>query len=511
MITESQCDYSFCSDIEYKSYSVPVIEYPSIDLYDPRKSDGKLDMWYFNGQLERFMKSQHFYHDLEGGQWYRWNQRLDGVYNAIDESVVMAFIRSFVKHFEITPKRSFILDVYEQMKYDLNSVPRMEDKPEVTEGGEVIIRSGAELLEPYTCPADCPEYDKLMHANVLFAFNNGLFNWVTGELLPFTPSVFITDKSRIYCDWNPKANPSEAISVYRGLFNDNQSLNTLFDMMAYCLYRTPYSEVNPYIWFLYGDAGTGKSAVYHVIETMLRSNAGTTQAEILCARFGQASLIGKRVNLANEVSRGLLDAQWMKAYADGCGVDGTVTVEMKYKDPRAVNINTTLLFASNNQVSFGSDSGIARRLRVIPMMIKQDEDARIWDTLTSPEALSWLAWVLFERWILIQQRHGAIEEAREIVKASNEMMRAGSSVREFFFEQYDLEEKEDVADYIVNDSVLSVKSSLYNAFQEYCQRTGRNPISRAEFNLQIQTEYGLKDSRKRLGYGVNAIHMWAKR
>lgn len=508
----SQCEYSFCSGIDYKSYSVQPREYDSIDYYDPRKpSTEKLDLWYFCAQLSRFLKNRLIFHDLKNGQWYRWNARGDGIYNTIEEGEVLSVIRTYVRYFNIQPKRSLILDAYEEVKYSV-SLEDLPKHPEVEriEDGEVVKISGEEMMEPYSVPDNYPEYERLRYVNVLFAFNNGLFNWVTGELLPFTPYVFVTDSQRIYCNWNPNANGDAAFRTYRGLFKDERTLNTLWDMMAYCLYRTPFSEVYPYIWFLHGEGGTGKTMIYTIIQRLLGDNAGTTPAKILCARFGPTSLIGKRVNLANEVDRGLLDAQWMKEFADGTGIDGKVTIEEKYRNPRQVNINASLVFASNNQVSFGSDSGIARRLRVIPMDVKQDEQARIYQYVLTEDALSWIAWVLFERWIEIQKRNGAIEETIDVTKASNEMMRAGSSVREFFYESYDLEEREDVADYIVNDSSMKIRSRLYQMFAEYCTMTGRSPISRNEFNLQVKTEYGLKEERKRIS-GLNPTYVWVRK
>lgn len=495
MIAGSDCEYNFCSDIEYRSYSVPNIPYEKIDLFNPWTSE-KFDHFTYCEKLEAYMKSRLYYFDMASEQWYKWNYRGDGIYNRIDEKVVRAEIRKYTLHWKIADKRSLIEDAYKHVEYGLSSIPEMPVKLG-EEDGQTIVISAEEQREPYTCPASDPSYGKLREANVVFAFNNGILNWVTGELLPFTPYLFITDDSRIYCDWNPKANPGKTPEVYKGLFADEKTLNTLFDMMSYCLYRTEYSEVYPYLWLLYGGAGTGKSAIFNVISTLLGANVGTTRAEVLCSRFGPSTLLGKRVNLANEVSRGLLEAQWMKEFVDGCGTNRTFMIERKYRDPYEARLNTTLVFATNNQVSFGSDAGIARRLRVIPMTIRQDDAARIWDGMTSPEGLSWLAWVLFERWVFIESRHGAVEETPEVTKASNEVMRAGSSVREYFYEEYNLEDKEDVVDFVTNHENLKRKPLLYEDFHMYCLRSGRNPISKAEFNLQIQTEYGLKSVRKR--------------
>lgn len=497
---------------------IPEVKLPDLDDYNPRNEDGKLDPFKLEIQISDYLRRSFVIFD--GYEFYHWNHNHDYIYSKLNgQTEIDSVIIPFLEHFKIPSTGRLLNDLTRKLKTKLllrynNPAELMETKL----GPDFCEISPDEQLEPYRCDDRDPRAPKLRFDFPLFAFNNGLLNFSTDELLPFTPYIFVTDSDRIYCDWNPEAYSEDGDRFLRGLFEDSRTLNTMLDMLAYAVYRTKYDRTRPYLWVLYGKSRTGKSRTFSIIKHLLGGNVATESAEELCSNFGRFALIGKRASLSEEVSGTNLNADWLKEYSDGSGTSEYRTINRKYRESEQHLINCTFCFATNHQIRLGTDSGISERLRVIPYKINQQKNRELIQSVLEDDLFySWIAKVLYERWIEIQKRNGAIEESPEVIRASNETIRAGSSIKEFLYElrikeyqentiapgelppNIEDDDPEAIADMIAMNGELRQPAKLWQKYREYCHDTGRMEIRKTEFNNTLENEYGLKREHKRLG------------
>lgn len=498
---------------------IPEIVYPDLDDYNPRNEDGKLDPFKLQTGISDYLRRSFVVFD--GFDFYRWNHNHDYIYSKLNgQDEIDSIIVPFLEHFKIPITGRLLNDLTRTLRTKL--LLRYNDPSDLMEtkiGPEFCEISPDEQLEPYRCDDRDPRAPKLRVDYPLFAFNNGLLNFTTGELLPFTPYIFVTDSDRICCDWDPGASSEDGERFLGGLFEDPRTLNTMLDMMAYAVYRTKYDKTQAYIWILYGKGNTGKTRTFDIISRLLGvQNISTLRMEELCKDFGRSSLIGKRASLSEEVSETNLEANWLKDFSNGSGTSKYFEISRKYRESEKHLINCTFITATNNRIRIGYDSGMARRLRVIPYRINQENNEDLIRSVLDDDLFySWLAKILYERWIEIQKRNGFIEESPEVDKATNETLRAGSSIKEFLYEtaiksyqnntigfseippNIDFDDPEIIADVIVNDPEYRKRPRLWQTYQEWCHDTGRLITRKGEFNSTLENEYGL--TVKRVSFG----------
>lgn len=487
----------------------PIIEAPSFDNYNPRDENGKLDLFKLNTEVADWCRRSFVYCD--GIDFYKWNQKADYIYSKVENPD--SLIIPFLDHFKIPFKSGLANDLIRKLRIDLSlskhhPIELMETK--LREDFTEI--SPEEQLEPYRCYETDPRADKLRYDYPLFAFNNGLFNFTTGELLPFTPYIIITEAERIYCNWETGLDHPDGRRFLSGLFEDPRTLNTMLDMLAYAVYRTKWDKTAPYLWVLYGKSRTGKSRTFSIIRRLLGGAVATETAENLCDKFGRAVLIGKRASLSEEVTGANLNADWMKDFSDGSGTSEYRTINRKYRESEQHLINCTFCFATNHQIKLGSDSGIAERLRVIPYNINQNKNRELIQTvLDDPKFYSWIAELLYDRWNEIQKRNGRIEESPAVMKASNETIRASSTVKEFLYDTLmdkaiantivlpseinpglEDDDPETIADMITGDGRLRSRSELFVVYKEWCAKNGKLSLNKSNFNNTVESEYNLE-------------------
>ena len=497
---------------------VPEVEYPKLDDYNPRGDDGKIDRYKLQTEISDYLRKCFVIYDDNLNCFYQWNHNHDYVYTELSETQLDYVIIDFLDHFHIATKCGLMTDIIRHLKKSLllwknNPIQLMKDKTTFEEDGDVVIISPEEQLEPYACYITDPRASKLRNNYPLFAFNNGLFNYTTGELLPFTPYIFVTDRQRIYCNWQPGINHVSGQKLLRGLFKDSHTLNTVLDMLAYSVYRTAFDYVKPYIWILYGVARTGKSRTLDFVKDLLGTKGYTNPIiEDLCGKFGKECLIGKRACLSNECSDNFIETNWLKQVVEGTGENKIFTIERKHKKSVELPINCTFVFATNNIVKMGTDTGMRRRVRVIPYKINQDSLEREWRALTEDDSFySWLAEILYDRWIEIQKRMGSIEESPEVVKATSEYMREQSNIEAFMHDML-IEEATNntivlpssvnanlpdddpdiIADMIVNSPTFRDRRQLYLRYTEYCRTWGLILHTPQVFNKEITDKYRLE-------------------
>lgn len=493
----------------------PNVEYPDIAEFSPYGDDGKLDRFKLQIQISDYLRRSFvIYNDLTDS-FYKWNAKHDYVYSELTDGELDRVIIPYLDHYRIRVQGAMITDLIRYLKNSLllwNNNPINLMPPAIDSEGDYL--SPEEQLEKYECYPTDPRADNLRDSYSVFAFNNGLMNFTTGELLPFTPYIFVTDNQRIYCDWKPEITTHElGQRLLTGMFEDPKTLNSVLDMMAYAIYRTPYDLVRPYVWILYGMGDTGKGRTFEVIKTLIGNKGYTSPyAESLFGNFGKECLLGKRACLSNEVSKNFLETNWLKEISEGSGTTEKRTIERKHKRPIEALINCSFVFATNNVMQIGTDSGMKRRVRVIPYRVNQSLYERDWRALMKdPTFYSWITGVLYERWMMIQGRMGSIEETPDVAKATAMYMREQSNI-ECFMHDLLIEEADNntivlpssvnqnlpdddpdiIADMITSNPRYRERHNLYEIYRAYCSKWNLIVHTPQVFNNELTNKYPIQ-------------------
>lgn len=240
------------------------------------------------------------------------------------------------------------------------------------------------------------------------------------------------------------------------------------------------------IFFLTGSGANGKSTFVEMITKW----TGDLSSHVDIANFDDgtslASLVGKVVNVADDVDAIYLEkSKNLKTMASG----NTVGARAIYSQPITLKNTATLIFTANEPPVFKDKSdGIGRRLLIIPFENKVKERIYNLDELLSTDnAKSYLL-------------NLALKGIKRIL--DNKLDMSISETITGATKQY----------YLDNDSVMAYLndypaiennpiSSVYEAYEEYCEDANLKAVSRVKFTRRLKT----------LGYDVKSTTMLGKK
>lgn len=240
------------------------------------------------------------------------------------------------------------------------------------------------------------------------------------------------------------------------------------------------------IFFLTGSGANGKSTFVEMITKF----TGELSSHVDIANFDDgtslASLIGKIVNVADDVDAIYLEkSKNLKTMASG----NTVGARAIYSQPITLKNTATLIFTANEPPVFKDKSdGIGRRLVIIPFENKVKQRIYNLDELLSTDtAKSYLL-------------NLALQGAKRIY--DNKLEMSTSETIEQATKQY----------YLDNDSVLAYLNdypaidnnpvaTVYEAYEEYCEDSNLKAVSRNKFSRRLAS----------LGYSITSTTMLGKR
>ena len=239
------------------------------------------------------------------------------------------------------------------------------------------------------------------------------------------------------------------------------------------------------IFFLTGSGANGKSTFVEMITKF----TGELSSHVDIANFDDgtslASLIGKIVNVADDVDAIYLEkSKNLKTMASG----NTVGARAIYSQPITLKNTDTLIFTANEPPLFKDKSdGIGRRLVIIPFENKVKQRIYNLDELLSTDtAKSYLL-------------NLALQGAKRIY--DNKLEMSTSETIEQATKQY----------YLDNDSVLAYLNdypainnnpvaTVYEAYEDYCEDSNLKAVSRTKFSRRISS----------LGYTIKVVKMLGK-
>jgi P4 family phage/plasmid primase-like protien len=233
----------------------------------------------------------------------------------------------------------------------------------------------------------------------LVAFNNCIADLATGEIKQFSPSFFINSKVMINLDEKIKECP-KIDAFFTELLGDKKSI--LYDMIAYCFYRGyPYQKM----FILHGGGENGKTTYLDLVTYILgeQNIASETPQELATKDFSKGLLWRKFANISSELPyTSLTNTNTIKGL---CGGD-LIKCNRKFKEPFQFKNSAKLIFAGNElPVVTDKTHAWARRLYIIQFEKKISKPIRDFlKGIISPEELSGLAWVCFNRLMEMKAR-----------------------------------------------------------------------------------------------------------
>lgn len=339
---------------------------------------------------------------------------------------------------------------------------------------------------------------------------NGVVDLKTGELHPGQPSDFI--RTAAPTSYNPRASMDRGARFINEIFNGNiELIEYVQRILGSCL----VGEVHNHMFaILHGEGRNGKGTLLEWTRHVLGPLAGPIKSEMLLAQDRSRSsggadpdvvgLRGKRIVWASETGEGRkLDYGKVKWFTGG----DTLTGRLLYakRDSDWTPTHHLFLLTNHKPRAEASEFALWERIVLIPFENRfraaeelEEEHDRIADTDLARKLLAesegFLAWTVDG--CLKWQKDGLRKP--EAVKVATKEYRAGEDV---------------IGEFIAQECTVlpaaSVRAGvLYEAYREWCKRTGSQPRRQNEFAQYIRERFAMETKHGRkvyyLGIGLSA-------
>lgn len=328
----------------------------------------------------------------------------------------------------------------------------------------------------------------------LIAFNNGVLNRVTGELLQFSPEYFITNK--IPWNYNRDAfdqNMSDALDQWA--CGDKQIRALLEELTGYCFYRKNSLKKS---FILTGTGNNGKSAFFDVLKYLLgKANCSALDIGELDDRFSTVMMAGKLANIGDDISSDFLEGKTLAIFKKV--VSGNA-IKAEYKGFDAFDFEpyTKLLFSANEiprMKSRGFES-IKNRLLIIPFNAKFGEGNEqtktdIASRLKNDAGMEYLIRIALEG--LDRALNYGFTKSQKVQDEIDAFEKDNNPLLEWLDTLTDEDDPDQQLHLLLTESV----DTLYRRYQVYCQEGGFKPLTDATFSKEIVRRFNFSPDRKR--------------
>lgn len=225
---------------------------------------------------------------------------------------------------------------------------------------------------------------------------NGTLNLKTGKLQPHAQTDLIT--RIIPTRFDPCAQAPTWSNFLNTVFAGDQEL---IDYIQRAIGYSITGDVREdCLHFAFGDGGNGKSTFFKALETLLGEYAHKSPSSMLMAQKFEgipvdvASLQSKRLVVASEINK---NARWNEAKIKDLTGGDKLTARYMRANPFSFEPTHKLwIYGNNKPIISGSDTGIKRRMRLIPFPVKISETIlnEDFDALLIPELSGILNWAV---------------------------------------------------------------------------------------------------------------------
>ena len=334
------------------------------------------------------------------------------------------------------------------------------------------------------------EERQMSEAN-LIAFENGVYDMVTGELKPFSSDMVITNK--IPWNFNPDAYSELADKTLDKLACNDRNIRLLLEeCIGYCFYRR--NELGK-AFILTGDKSNGKSTFLDCMKAMLgEQNISALDLKELGDRFSTAMMFGKLANIGDDIGDDFLQGSQVSIFKKVV-TGNRIKAERKGQDPFEFNPFIKLLFSANDIPRMKDKTGaVLRRLVIIPFNAtfskeSDDYDPYIKYKLIEQDCMEYFIRVGVEglQRVIINQ---GFTQSEKVQNQLNEYEEENNPIIAF------------IADCGVDAIENEPTNEVYKRYQVFCAENSMQPMSNIVFSKQINKRLGFTVVQKKLN-GVN--------
>ena len=328
----------------------------------------------------------------------------------------------------------------------------------------------------------------------LIAFNNGVYDIMTGELKPFSTEIVITNK--IPWDYDPDAYSELTDSTLNKLSCGDSAIRALLEeCIGYCFYRR--NELGK-AFILTGDKSNGKSTFLDIVKTILGDkNISALDLKELGDRFNTSMMFGKMANIGDDIGDDFLQGSQVSIFKK-IVTGNRIKAERKGQDPFEFNPFIKLLFSANDIPRMKDKTGaVLRRLVIIPfnarfskylpdgVTIDPDFDPFIKYKLIQKESIEYLIKI-------------GVEGLKRVI-TNNEFTKSEKVQNQL--DEYE-EENNPIIAFIADTGVDMIENEptneVYKRYQVFCADNAMTPMSNIVFSKQINKRLGFKVIQKKL-------------
>lgn len=306
-----------------------------------------------------------------------------------------------------------------------------------------------------------------------FNVKNGLYQFSTGQLVPHTPDFVSLVQSPV--EFDPNATCPYWLECLNAWMEGDEKEEKIKILQQFAGYLLTPSMVHAKALFLVGDGGNGKSTFADTLG-MVIGEQGTSRIDLedLYGTFGLKGLIGKRLNIIEEVGGNYYQSHKLKKLISG----EELTINMKFKDQFKFRPTAKFIFAVNTMPRVDdSSSATERRISVVQFNNNFRNNPnialRFSDGLLAKELSGILNWMIEGEKMLRESKVFVITSEQKSILS--EYREENSSVDGFAGECLEYGEG-----YCVSSR------SLYDEYKEYCVKDGRKFKSAIAFTKEMR-------------------------
>ena len=299
---------------------------------------------------------------------------------------------------------------------------------------------------------------------------NGLLNVETKELHPHTPDYLSTNQVPIVYD--PAAHAPRWSQFVREIMDsDMEQVRLLQQLAGYCL-TTDTSFAKAFIF--YGSGANGKSLFNRIITKLVgQENVSHLNLTAISRQFGLTGLIGRKVNLIDEISGNYFESDMIKNLISG----ERIIADIKYRpEPIEFTPVAKMIFSVNELPKINDTTpGLYRRFIVIPFLVSflKNPDITLEAKLTDelPGIMNWAI-----EGLQILRSQGYFTETQKNLAALQSFKYENSPMLEFLDRYY---EPADPAKFSV------LVSEFYQQYKTFCLDNGYKPKAMANLMKEV--------------------------
>lgn len=202
--------------------------------------------------------------------------------------------------------------------------------------------------------------------------SNGIFNLLTGELIPHSPDYFFT--SNLGYEYNETMKcPYFSKFMNEICQHDRNRKRALLEFLGYSL---TFETRNHKLAFFYGEGANGKSTLLEILSMLVgKEHYLSLEVKELKDKFAKASIQGKKVvafpDISKEEAKAGITAEVKKLVSGD-----EISADRKYLSRINFKPQAKLIFLSNHQLSLLNDctDGAKRRISIFPFLNKVEEN-----------------------------------------------------------------------------------------------------------------------------------------